>query len=210
MTEHKQEDAWFHYCCDDVKDKGWGCVYRSWQNACKATGRAVPTMAELTTRVGIVTPVSRSYANWTEPACLMRGEQCASLFYSAPGYVRRGRQLSAPGDYAVQTSALSDLTAALRELVGEDGACPVAAVLDDGTFGYCVLVQAGEGDGEPTCTLLDPHTLEGSSMPLRLSWRGLVAMLENRPLWMCVVMTGKGGARLKGGARADEGADGAV
>lgn len=157
--------TWYHYTDEDL---GWGCVYRSYQNACAVLApRHVPAM-DLLLRVvwGNHVPASLR-ARWIEPGQLRRALWSADI--AALHVPRQGETFlltpygtDVTRTHVLQTSAVedydtitSDPSAVLRHVLEHR----MPAIIDDGIMGYALVPR---GHAEDRALLLDPHTLEDS------------------------------------------------
>ena len=197
---------YYHYCCDKhVNDTGWGCVYRSMQNALAAVGWPVPTLEDLMRAAGTQRAYragERVMGLWTEPAPLAAG---ALLYALAPrpalsvlfdasssgdgkassrGVVRCG---GGGGRAAQYTHVVTSIEALLESIAKLQALAPtVALVLDDVVFGYCVVLRA---DAPDSVLWLDPHTHDDASVATTLTRKAWENKLRARSLWMVVAFT---------------------
>ena len=128
----------FHYMCDGYDDRGFGCVYRSVQNAVFQRGLAAPTMKRL--MEAVKNPGSR----WSEPAQFVQvltdmHIRVETALYLHNDAAAASMMFTCPSDYRLKLGT-EEMRAWLR-----DG---MPTVWDNGTFGYTCV-----GD-----TLWDPHT----------------------------------------------------
>lgn len=157
---------WKHQNCDDNKDAGWGCCYRSFQNAMLLHNRTVE-MDDIVTSVG----------QWTEPAKLVRhlppdlvGHTL--LWFSVPQSLRDMR-FTAPEDYT--TIVPKDaLMGTIRTL-----AKTCSFIIDNGTYAYCIVYSNG-------WILVDPHQDEQAHVAARLP--SLEPFLRRSNLWMILAI----------------------
>lgn len=138
--------AWRHYCSDGYDDAGWGCVYRSAQNAILACGGAPPTVADM--REVLRPSETRSRRLWIEPGELLPVLPAGLEYYrlALPG---PGMQCTGVEDYdEVFAGANAAARAAVHrvERAGRGG-----IVLDDGVMGRAAVLC-------DTWLLVDPHS----------------------------------------------------
>lgn len=137
--------AWKHYTEVDL---GWGCVYRSFQNAMLATRHEVPSLEALMDAVD-ARALALPPEHWIEPA-MLRGV--------APAGSRLGH-VAWPLAPALKTTVdeyPEELTS--EELFALAMTGDWAVVLDDGVFGYCLY--------RGLC--IDPHSMRTAVVtPLR-------------------------------------------
>lgn len=140
---------WF--ACEPGVDVGWGCVYRSVQNALSATAHDVPPLADLyRARWGEDVRASHRSAvqRWIEPAEARRFFSAPFGFSCATGTILRGGttecmfRTTAPGDYMFDFTA-KDLVSYLERRC--------AIVLDDGTFASAIVRRGRDA------AFIDPH-----------------------------------------------------
>ena len=136
----------YYYNCDDVKDEGWGCVYRSWQNALELQGMSVMSIPEMI-RLGI----RNEKSNWIEPAqlnpltCMYTNKTIESCVYINEDSGGTGRMnFTKPQNYE---KIILDKTDFLNWLLTKL-TLGYSIVIDNGTFGHCI-----KGD-----KIYDPHT----------------------------------------------------
>jgi hypothetical protein len=165
---------WYHYSREDV---GWGCVYRSYQNACVCIDTVTPTMEEL---LDVMWPdgLPESHrGRWIEPGQLRATLSKASAPWPCGGttYVLLPRgfrdvkqtnllQSSTEDEYDVMTRNPVDIITHVY-----DKGRP--AIIDDGIMAYTIVRLQGSDH----VLLLDPHTLEARHVP-----NGLFTPLELR------------------------------
>lgn len=143
--------AWFHY----ESDAGWGCVWRSIQNALyRIVGlnrrMLVPTVQEMIGSLDYRTQalVNRAPRGWGEPAMtagcgvVFRVGVTVDLF--SFGHNANMYQKSRRTDYSI----LADL----RDLWDSLLSGPCALVVDDGVFAVMICSLDGE-----TAVVVDPH-----------------------------------------------------
>lgn len=148
----------YHYCCDGTDDRGWGCVYRSIQNACLLSNRTVPTLAAL--RNAVTNPGS----NWCEPAQFAYMSDTHTALYVASPDNTRCMLFTRPHEYDAHMQTVETL----MEWAGSD---PV--VIDNGTYAYTMMDNV----------VFDPHTTRADNV--RRSDAALT-MLQRCGLWMCI------------------------
>lgn len=141
---------WRHYNCDGYDDQGWGCVYRSAQNALLACGVDPPELAEM--RAALRGGETRPRRLWVEPGelppALPPGVRCERLAASGPG-MRSSGEADYDTLFCEPENAARVLVQRLRE-AGRGG-----AVLDDGVMGRALIY---DGDW----LLVDPHSTMGA------------------------------------------------
>ena len=127
---------YYHYACDGVDDRGWGCVYL--QTLCALRGiEPVPTVPELVREFSsrpheydlAAFPASR----WIEP-------QQAAL------WLRRHRGVEAARAVLINGTTACRLTQPPPPPVGADGVA-MPLLYDDGIFSYLVLSDDGATRG---------------------------------------------------------------
>lgn len=178
----------YHYRCDEIDDSGWGCVYRSAQNAFQICGITPPTMRELvndkkTHQMDSAIDRSNSGSMWTEPANIadtslrihVDVNQSLLLYAKTNGDYTR-MMFSKPSDYDVKTYDVHHLLYVITEASHAGGAC----VIDNGTSGFCV-----QSFDKKTIHIWDPHTTDMHSVKKTRS----IDWLSSFNLWMVLVCT---------------------
>ena len=151
-----------HYNCDEYEDEGWGCCYRSMQNACLLHNKDVK-MSDI-----VETPGS-----WVEPAELLKFVP-SSLSYSTYLWMKTPEALqqmrsTTPEDYE-QVLNKAELLPTLYNCAKTS-----ALLMDDGMRAYCVFYSNG-------WILLDPHTTDPETVVRPIPNIGSFLMAHN--LWM--------------------------
>ncbi|KAK9398409.1 inactive Ufm1-specific protease 1 [Crotalus adamanteus] len=95
----------YHYGCDGVDDRGWGCGYRTLQMMCSwlvaaggevAAGRRVPSLKEIQNSLVEMGDKPPSFAGSREWIGTVEAALCLDYFYGVPGkllHIRLGRDL---------------------------------------------------------------------------------------------------------------------
>lgn len=185
---------WKHYACDDVDDCGWGCVYRSFQNACLVVGVPPPSMRVLVPAMASL--LGRSRGTWIEPAHVRTYVETHWNHTTARisvrtelvpggtvdvGVLSRVPRISEASDYGARPFTKKMLDAWLCD----DDHSPRAAVVDDGVKGYCIFYDRRR----KAFICLDPHTTDAGRVVEKfktlddflgraMGW--MVAMIERR------------------------------
>lgn len=96
---------YYHYSCDGVDDRGWGCGYRSFQTICSwlvgaapegAVARSVPSLREIQHALVEMGDKPPSFSGSRDWIGTVEAALCMDHFYATPGrlvHVRRGRDL---------------------------------------------------------------------------------------------------------------------
>jgi hypothetical protein len=158
--------TWFHQNCDDNKDAGWGCCYRSYQNAMLLHG-------EQTTFSDIVDV----HGSWTEPPKLRKFipagfDARTYLWFKRPQDLQH-MKFTGPEDYDVVVHKDK------LEQVFTRSAKTCSMIIDDGTYAYCLVYSRG-------WMLLDPHVDVSAKVSRRIT--SLTTFLNTRPLWMIMTI----------------------
>ena len=128
----------FSYGSEGVADDGWGCVYRSFQNAQTHTGY-VPTPI-----VDLMQSVNRGWAAWAEPADFA---DCGFTLTLLAGTSTKWLQFTTESQYQFYMPTVAALEAYILR-AGQE----CAFVVDDGVSGYAIVPWKGEPHW------VDPHT----------------------------------------------------
>lgn len=153
----------FHFNCDDFKDNGWGCCYRSFQNLMKYHAIHFP-MEKLVDALG--------EGHWIEPAELAPLVKeplrafCFIWVKDVQGYKNMRR--TQPTEYQNLNGKILHVVVALCKRFG-------AVILDNGTFAYCLWK---EGD---LWKLADPHCFRRESVVRTMEGLGF---LTSSKCWM--------------------------
>ena len=154
-----------HQTCDDQKDAGWGCVFRSFQNAMLLHGRGID-----------FDDIVESYGEWTEPPKLRKyvpnGFRARTYLWFARPEALAKMRFTAPEDYDFIVPK-HDLMNLLRKLAKTS-----SFIIDDGTFGYCLVYSNG-------WLLIDPHHDIQCKVA---SIASIDAFLKGRELWMIMAI----------------------
>lgn len=166
--------TWFHQNCDDNKDAGWGCCYRSYQNAMLLHGTKTK-FDDLVETIG----------SWTEPPNLRKFipenfEAKTYLWFERPEALRN-MKYSVPEDYDVIVHREK------LEYVLESVAKTCSMIIDDGTSAYCLVYSRG-------WVLLDPHVNAAKKVTRRIKSVG--TFMRTRPLWMIMTIKKRGTTSL--------------
>lgn len=156
---------WFYANCDGIDDTGWGCVYRSFQNAMSLLKHDVQ-MRDLVTRFG---------RRWIEPPMLIEfvPAECKSRCFVWMRKPMWKQMITTPEDFE-QIMDMVPLDMLARQL-HELGSTHVF-VIDDATFGYCLFFDNG-------WKLVDPHAGAQTLQNIELEpW------LAKRDLWMVLAI----------------------
>lgn len=195
LTPALLAESWTPQGCDDLDDRGWGCCFRSVQNALARVGRPVPSVADLAAALG--RPVSTK--PWSEPGeypPLMRkfvglktaaetaedddgdGDQLVTLtgvFTAHEGGAVPFAQYTTRNDYAVPIASHRAVLDTVTECIASGG----SVVIDDGTQAHSVVAVA-EPATDRTPVVLDPHSTDPKQIarPFDMPW------LERKAGWM--------------------------
>ena len=150
-------DRLFSYGSEGLDDSGWGCVYRSFQNALLHTGYRVPGLMTLLENVGL------EWGDWSEPS---QFKDLAKTKAMLAGHSKKWLKYTHESDYDIILDSVEDLENKVWKL---GGSC--AFVVDDGVSGYAIVPI----DGVPHW--IDPHT----SIPRRLKFKN---QLQRSTGWM--------------------------
>lgn len=187
----------FHYNCDNVHDAGWGCVYRSFQNACMLVGAPPPEMEIFAKTMARM--LGRPYGTWIEPAHLEqyarrhRNLSTCDLCVRAELLLGKSRDVGAlckvPRLSKVDEYGKFPFTATHLHRILTDTSRRCAAILDDGTFGFCVYY----GHSDECFLVIDPHATpeELSAKRLVRAYDNLSDFLVTAPAWMVAVVEKK-------------------
>lgn len=170
--------AIYHYCCDDIDDRGWGCVFRSFQNAAEILGSHVSMKAM----------VKHFGEEWLEPPLLVPwipAELSGNTFLwlrpqdsdAECDMLRTTRK-----DYDVQLHARGTGmriygSASILHLFDVYD----TLVIDNGMLAYC-LVREGPG----RYYILDPHNTVASKVRRKLEKP--VDFLAHCRCWMVLAL----------------------
>jgi hypothetical protein len=129
----------YSYGAEGVDDSGWGCVFRSFQNAQAACGYNATPISDLVEGVG------RGWGAWAEPADFVDAvPSLAFLAGASPHWLKYTKRKQ----YSVATLPT---VAALEDLIKLEGGYS-AFVVDDGISGYAIVPFHGKP------YWVDPHT----------------------------------------------------
>lgn len=170
---------WCHYNCDEFNDVGWGCVFRSYQNAMHLLGYR----SEMKVLVGIF-----GSGNWIEPAMLL---PCVPttltaellLWFEKPQDIRRMFKTK-PEDYdriissQFEHGLIDEFTKLAKDHV---------FIVDDSQRCYSVFFSNG-------WKILDPHALHHSNVLSEID--DLQKWLERSSLWMIMAIAPKKNVRF--------------
>lgn len=166
----QQQQQCFHYRCDEIDDRGWGCVFRSMQNATYLLGCAV-SMRDMVHFFGI---------SWIEPAMLIPFlPECTegkTYLYLKNSDATKRMKYTVPAQYHYRLKNLSDLLHLART--------GYQLVIDDGTLAFCLNYN------NLTYWLIDPHTTDSSCAPKKLS--DPLQFLARSDCWMVLAIKKKG------------------
>lgn len=157
----------FHYHCDEIDDRGWGCVFRSMQNATYLIAARPVSMRSMVDRFG---------PSWIEPAELVpfvpRSMMSQTWLYTKTSTAHYLMARTFPHQYEFHTHKVADLLSLpLNEFY---------LVVDNGVFAYCLYHHDHE------YWLIDPHTTDP-----RLARRSLsdaVEFLSRSDCWMVLAI----------------------
>ncbi len=151
---------WFHYECDGVQDRGFGCTYRSIQNAQQILGEPILSLKAIQERTGV------AFRTWLEPidvlACMSPSINLELVIHGRPGQTRGSRECYREVD--------------LNELVLLIQSAQVC-IVDNGTYTYAITDQGQ--------TLLDPHTTVADQVARPIP--SLNTFLKRSSGWMVAV-----------------------
>lgn len=172
----------YHYCCDGIDDQGWGCMFRSLQNAVTMLGY----------RVSMRGMVDAFGETWLEPPMLTTwvppGLTSNTFLWLQPRDKDAESDMlhSTPRDYDVLLHAIGTHTrmygagSILRLLDVYD-----VAVIDNGVFAYCLYRECSG-----RYYILDPHTTDASKVKRELDKP--VEFLEHSRCWMVIALKRQG------------------
>jgi len=185
-TKMEEVLAWRHYEYageKDVKDSGWGCVFRSVQNAVlEVMGEChVPTMRKMVDGVRH-SILSKLPHGWIEPSNLdeflqkkvLIGEKTACEAWRTPAVNANMFRKSGITEYTSKEPA-----EIIKSFVGSAESAPRALVLDDGVFGVCYIMR---GD---SIVQVDPHSTEEAQVT-RMSNDDFQKVLEKGAMMLFV------------------------
>ena len=160
--------AFFHYECDGIRDTGWGCCYRSFQNACLLHDVTV-NMKDIVENEGA----------WVEPAQLLKflpkDLRCSSfLWYKTPSAIRRLLSTE-PEDYEKILST-QELLPTLYRLAKNS-----SLLVDNGISAYCLYYSNG-------WVLVDPHTSNPAKFKVSQPLGSIGEFLKDQQLLMIVAI----------------------
>ncbi|XP_060111860.1 inactive Ufm1-specific protease 1 [Heteronotia binoei] len=164
---------YYHYGCDGVDDRGWGCGYRTFQTVCswlaeagseEVVARRVPSLREIQQALVEMGDKPPSFSGSREWIGTVEAALCMDHFYAVPGrlvHVHRGRDLE---------KELESLYAHFR-----GGGGPVM-VGGDRDHSAKALLGVSSGPQGPHLLVLDPHYFgsAGSLTRAQLQARGWV------------------------------------
>lgn len=165
---------WYHYNCDEFNDTGWGCVYRSFQNALYLLDYQI-SMRDLVRQFGS--------DRWIEPAllraCIPRGFNIKLLLWFAKPHFLKQMLCTTPEDYdhVVPSQNNNQLYCEIYDLAKDH-----VFVVDNGTYSYCIFYING-------WKLLDPHVQHRSCVLKEII--NLNMWLNQSSLWMVLAITRK-------------------
>lgn len=168
----------YHYHCDDIDDRGWGCVFRSLQNAVALLGQ----------RVSMRAMVDKFGKAWIEPAMLtpfIPSElESKTFLWLDPNHKDAECEMlrTTPKDYDVLLHARGSHmrmfgAGIILQLLDTFS----VLVIDNGVLAYCVY---REGPGK--YYILDPHTTELDKVRRRLEKP--VGFMEHCKCWMVIAL----------------------
>lgn len=122
----------YGYGCDDEDDAGWGCVYRSVQNAQSSLGLGVLSVEALVHSIG------RPWGSWSEPADFVpvlqsQGARVHAFLAGAPDMRLTKRAQYFDGVAFPSAAQFAEYLIAASQDPSK------AFVLDDGVSGFAVL-----------------------------------------------------------------------
>ena len=145
----------YSYGSEGVDDDGWGCVYRSFQNAQSHSGyKVIPFMK-------LLNMVDREWGEWSEPSDFLDIGKTVTFWTGSGKNLFRKTHKS---DYIYQIP-LTDI----EEYMAQRKHC--SFVVDDGISGYAIVPFEGQH------YWIDPHT----HSPRRSLFR---KQLQRSPGWM--------------------------
>ncbi|XP_026547371.1 inactive Ufm1-specific protease 1 [Notechis scutatus] len=182
---------YYHYGCDGVDDRGWGCGYRTLQTMCSwltaargggEEGAAVPSLKEIQEALVEMGDKPASFAGSRDWIGTVEAALCLDRFYGVPGkllHVRVGRDLE---------GELETLYAHFR-----DGGGPgmMGGGRDNASKGLLGVCSGPEGHH---LLVLDPHFYGGAGTLSRqdaqaqgwVSWRALGSFEETSFYNLCL------------------------
>ena len=179
-------DRVFYYGCDDVRDHGWGCVYRSAQTLMHALDlHPVPHILDLVHMAGIP-ETARGRDRWIEPVDVQF--MLSSLGARRPDLIGLAlnprRMLRTSRDefdhiHATWRSFHDHVLAHLQQH-------RVPVLVDDGVVGLCISGYHGNvlRPDEGHYVLIDPHETRAGSQVHMVSVR---AFYRSSPMLMALV-----------------------
>lgn len=155
----------FHYYdCDEVRDSGWGCCYRSFQNLMRFHG-VTYSMKKLVEQLG--------GEHWLEPAELIAVTpntfKCHTFLWYKNRSATKNMRRTSKSEYKTVNGSVCSITERLLYRYG-------AIVLDNGTSAYCLR------KGENFWELLDPHCFREEGVLRKIE--DLSVFLNPHPCWM--------------------------
>lgn len=158
----------YHYDCGNYKDAGWGCCYRSYQNAMLLHGVQI----DMTSLVDLF-----GEGNWIEPAMLKslipQSYQYISLLWYQKPEALRSMKFTKPEDYDILMTK-HEIINKLRQLAKTS-----TFVVDNGLFAYCLFYSNG-------WIVLDPHTTKQEHVLIKI--HSLFEWLQKSNLWMILAI----------------------
>lgn len=95
---------YYHYCCDGVDDRGWGCGYRTLQTVCswiqhQISGRDVPKLREIQQALVAMGDKPDSFVGSKQWIGSLEVAMCLDYFYDVPGKILHISNGAAIGEY---------------------------------------------------------------------------------------------------------------
>ncbi|XP_062814237.1 inactive Ufm1-specific protease 1 isoform X2 [Anolis carolinensis] len=183
---------YFHYGCDGVDDRGWGCGYRTLQTLCswlvsladqqRVNPRPVPSVKEIQDSLVEMGDKPPSFAGSKDWIGTVEAALCLDHFYAVPGklvHVPCGRELE------------RELEALYGHFQGGGGPIMMGGDRDNSSKG---LLGVCSGPTGHHLLVLDPHyygragSLPKGELQTRgwVSWRGLESFEESSFYNLCL------------------------
>ena len=169
-TATMAEPLIYHYCCDNIDDRGWGCVFRSTLNAVAQSGSSM-SMDRMIDKFG---------RKWIEPAMTMTVIPSSLiadtyLLLQTPD-AHLDMRLTMKSDYKIHLAYAFDVLILLEKYN--------ALVIDNGVLCYCLCRHDNN-----SFYILDPHTTSKNNVVHTLD--APLQFLEHCRCWMILAVKRK-------------------
>ncbi|CAK8671812.1 ufm1-specific protease 1-like [Clavelina lepadiformis] len=187
----KGKYAYYHYCCDDIDDRGWGCGYRtlqtisSWifyncRNSSKSNQISVPSILDIQRALVAMEDKTKTFIGSKEWIGSFEICICIDYFYDASCKLHH-----------IPAGEVINAINILKKHFTENSS-PVMMGGDTDASSKCILGVAGEYEEDYEILILDPHccateiSLENLEKQKWIAWHSIHSLSRTSFYNLCL------------------------